>query len=812
MLDKVSAGLAALQPEGDFAAEVACSAGGLQIEVKGVGPIGLPVSARTAQRLCSVARLAPFGKRDKTLLDLRVRNTWEISGDQVMLDTSTWLRAIAPQLAKLRRSLGLPEDGEIVATFDKLLIYGPGQFFAPHKDSERADDMMASLVVQLPSECSGGDLVVRHQGRKKALGGGRRRAKGSKDVALLAFYADCLHEVRPVRSGYRVALTYQLHHRSATRGSQIQGPAVERLAREVGAYFATPVGRRFSSGAAQRPDRLVYLLDHEYTQKSLSFDRLKSGDRLRVSALLQVAERLGCEACLALADVHETWSCYEENDWDDYGRRGWRRSDEDEEGREDDELAEDSATGDYTLDELCESSIELRGFIGPDGRPQRGATMHPDDSEICFTTASEDMTPFKAEHEGYMGNYGNTVDRFYHRAALVMWPRDRQFVIRAKASPAWAATELGRSVKARRLDEARERARSLLPFWAGVAPSERGAAFFEKLLAIATAIGDAELARGLLTPLGPDRLSASSTPPFITLVERYGLPWAQQLFTDWDRSAGYGTPPWHAVLPELCRQLVARPGAQGGALAAWLLTREVASFRKAREASLRDAERWPASDAARLQDDVLLPLLEGAAVLGATAVRDELIEFLTTGKGSLTLMGAGALLRQCRKGRTPAAVSALGLQALHHHVVAGLERTLAAPLRSHDDWSIDPPMRCACGLCKELSGFLRDRARIEHAWPLAQDGRQHVHQMIDSYHLPVSHVTTRQGRPYTLVLKKLRKLFEIEAALRKEQEALLTWLKKEQAVNRPGITVPRGARGRSGAPRPSRSSRSVPSP
>ena len=41
-----------------------------------------------------------------------------------------------------------------------------------------------------------------------------------------------------------------------------------------------------------------------------------------------------------------------------------------------------------------------------------------------------------------MGNWGNTLDRWYHRAAVVVWPRDQAFANRAETSPAWALDEL----------------------------------------------------------------------------------------------------------------------------------------------------------------------------------------------------------------------------------------------------------------------------------------------------------------------------------------------------------------------------------
>jgi hypothetical protein len=180
--------------------------------------------------------------------------------------------------------------------------------------------------------------------------------------------------------------------------------------------------------------------------------------------------------------------------------------------------------------------------------------------------------------------------------------------------------------------------------------------------------------------------------------------------------------------------------------------------------------------------DDLLALLEAAAVIRAPSIRDDLIAFVTAPETALPLMIAGALLKKCRQGRTPAAVRALGLEALYRRVEALLERALAAEARSPDDWSIEPPTGCRCALCNELSAFLRDRGRIQYAWPLAEQGRRHIHGVIDVHRLPVTHTTTRSGRPYTLVLTKQKALFAREAALRAQQKTLLTWLKKQRSA------------------------------
>ena len=57
--------------------------------------------------------------------------------------------------------------------------------------------------------------------------------------------------------------------------------APERLAESVKAYFATAMKELYSSAPGERPDRLVYLLDHQYTPSGLAWNRLKNADRLR---------------------------------------------------------------------------------------------------------------------------------------------------------------------------------------------------------------------------------------------------------------------------------------------------------------------------------------------------------------------------------------------------------------------------------------------------------------------------------------------------------------------------------------------------
>jgi predicted 2-oxoglutarate/Fe(II)-dependent dioxygenase YbiX len=62
--------------------------------------------------------------------------------------------------------------------------------------------MFGTLVVNLPSNFEGGNLVVRHNGQQHVYGQ-RELGGGLADTSLVAFYADCEHEVKPVNKGYR---------------------------------------------------------------------------------------------------------------------------------------------------------------------------------------------------------------------------------------------------------------------------------------------------------------------------------------------------------------------------------------------------------------------------------------------------------------------------------------------------------------------------------------------------------------------------------------------------------------------------------
>lgn len=286
--------------------------------------------------------------------------------------------------------------------------------------------------------------------------------------------------------------------------------------------------------------------------------------------LRAAAGAAGCEVVLALADVHETWSAFEPD------RRSWYRRSRYGDWYEDDDVGEDGGD-DYELDELIESEIALEHWVDSSGGRVTNVGLSVGDDEACATTGSDELEPYQAEYEGYMGNWGNTLNRWYHRGAVVVWPHTRSFAVRAQASPSWALDSLATQVHKGDVIGAQESAAMLSPFWERAAGRVETRGFFTKALRVARLVDDPAL-RMLLGPFRTEMLTTSHAKALGSLLEGYGEAWARDLVAAWSArrrfsySEGRSPRDWIASLPALC--LALQEAGDGGTAAARLLLQD----------------------------------------------------------------------------------------------------------------------------------------------------------------------------------------------------------------------------------------------
>ena len=207
MHDALIHALATVDRPGNF-----CMAGDLPLTmpglvVEGLGTLRLPLGKAQARKLIGCCHQAPYGKGTQTLVDTAVRRGWGLDAEQIEFTNPRWELLIESIVDEMRLQLGL-EAHKLTAHLYKLLVYEKGSFFLPHRDGEKLDRMVATLVVVLPSEHKGGELIVSHAGKQHELS--FAGAASGREVSYAAFYADCEHEVKPLESGYRLCLTYNV--------------------------------------------------------------------------------------------------------------------------------------------------------------------------------------------------------------------------------------------------------------------------------------------------------------------------------------------------------------------------------------------------------------------------------------------------------------------------------------------------------------------------------------------------------------------------------------------------------------------------
>ena len=702
-----------------------------RLEVTGAGLIPFPVPPAHAEALAAAAERAPYGRGPETVLDRSVRDCWQIDADQVDVGGGAWSDTLAQIVGRAAEGLGCPRE-RTEARLYKLLVYEPGGFFSAHRDSEKATGMVATLVISLPVAGTGGELVIRHKEREAVID---LRTEDPSELAFAAFYADCVHETRPVVTGHRIVLVYQLLIADGGDDGLEQAPDYDAVADRIAALLIR--WNRSTAGA----EKVVWLLEHEYSEEGLSFAALKNTDAAVARALAEAARRAGCALHAAILHIEEV--CLAEHPQDlPYGF--------------------DPTDGDLEAGEVLDSDHWLDGWVAPDDAKPAYGKLRLRAGELLPAGALDDVDPDDEWVNEATGNAGVEIERAYRSAALVLWPRDRALATLADAGAgamvAYVAAELERSdlsdaehVRLRGL------ATRLIDVWPApplgrrtdVVQSCRAA------LRLLLRLGDQSITLRFLHEV----TTATYTGGLNTELAAVATPAAVR---DWLPQFIRANLPHHTGgVIDLVWRLVQIP-ADGldanrhEALrdAAQLLLATIEAALEQRTGNLRDRSlRKPSPP---LAASTIRNLLALAWHFGLTQEADAaatlLIEHPAAAPPGRTLPAALPELAALKPRPSPGSA----FDTMWRHAAGYLLARSAQPPAAPTDWSLKASIPCRCPHCRKLQRFYADPRERVLRLPLRKELRRHLHGIIDDNGLDLLHETERRGSPYTLVCTKTR--------------------------------------------------------
>jgi hypothetical protein len=713
------------------------------LEVEGLGPVGLPLTEGQAKELRKHCQQAPYGKGEQTLIDTSVRRVWRLQPDRFALTNPDWELLVQQVVHKVQEELGL-EKQKLESHLYDLLLYEPGSFFLPHRDGEKLDRMVATLVIVLPSAFEGGELVVRHDGEERTLdfGGADRTFR----IHFAAFYADCEHEIRPLRAGYRLCLIYNLTLAKAKK--PIAAPSFSGQTETIARLL-----REWAESGA--PHKLAVTLAHKYTADGLSWDALKGVDRSKARSLLEGARRAGCQAHLALLTLHESGSAEYASGG---GYRGRRYHDEDDPNL-------------YEMGEIYDTSLIAEHLSDPEGKPLPVGPLPFTEDELLDPEALQDIDP-EEQVEGYTGNEGMTYDRWYRHGAIVLWPNRKQFDVLCDAGSSSAVNALGQHVERWRRAGKKEAAAlrtECLDFAATIIARWQVGSYLRipfgtdqpaNLFSLLAPLDEPRLISAYLSDVLTKDAAADPGPTLATVCREQG--W--ETFRPQLESAFKGTTAETLernvrLLEHICLARTRKDNS-------WLeLCRSLARLLVS---ALETIDQQRAEYDWRAQRVKRADVLAGLARALLASEQDEMLsrvadhalarpeKYPLTDAHVAALTDLGPWLAKNIKAACP------GLRHWLDSCIAQLEALTAEEPQPPADFRRTATISCKYADCAELKSFLQDPSEPVHRFRAVEARRRHLADVIGHSECDLDLSTERRGSPHTLVCTKNRASYERE--------------------------------------------------
>lgn len=714
--------------------------------------ITLPFRSSAVKTVHGYFKDAPYGKGEETVYDEKVRKTLELSPEDFCIQNPLWENEISQILKNIRSDLDLGKKS-ISANLYKMLLYRKGDFFLSHQDTEKEKGMFGTLIVILPSEYEGGESILEHNGKQITLNFAQ---KAKYEIQYIAFYADIQHEVKKVTRGARLCLIYNLIAKSKTRSNTITEKNMAATTKDIETLF---LKNSFPN------KKNILLLEHQYTEHSFALENLKGGDYLKTKILLQAAKNAGYTAYLSLVKYYRVDDTYG-GEFDGYD--GYDEFDE--------------------TDSLIDDSLEVDKWFDLDGKKVPIAIAKFELDEIISEKEIDSGKPIKQEYEGYTGNAGCTLERWYNRAGIVFWKNEDFIHIIQDMTASNAFKILKKAVSEQRsrkkiynfsLQECAYMAKNIFSSMRYL--SSFTDAQIKQLPAILLKIDDEAAIQVFFT-----KVIASSKifPPDADLIQLLNT-------RSWNV--------WQEALEEFYKESSVRDNLDTSVK--FLLTLCQKSGKKQESIELcknltaiiqnkilkyEDSRIYKEDDEFHFDSfyqysysvehgSYLSDTFFCLHLLKENKKIDTMIQHLCKNPFSFSVDKTLPLLLKTvyKKNKT----LFKKMKPLHTHCIKHL-KNFSTPLPLPKDWTQDVEIGCRCKFCQDLVLFARDAKKKTYSIIASKNKRKHIHRQINNYDIQVTHVTNHKVKPEVMVITKHRKSYNAIVAKKKKLSQTLKELEK----------------------------------
>ena len=490
-----------------------------------------------------------------------------------------------------------------------------------------------------------------------------------------------------------------------------------------------------------QPSKLVFPLEHAYSEAELGFQTLKGADAAVAGVLLAATRAADCDLQLGLVEIYESGIA------EHAGGSYW--DDEDE---------------DFEIVETCDEGRVIHHWRLPDGDSLDIGHLDFDADEISPPDAFAGFADIEPDFEEATGNEGASYERLYQCAALVLWPRAHRAAVIAGGGLSVSMPYLARLMQqwqqagAVRNDDAWRQAnaleRAILHAWPvewesrQASEAGHGAAFLGAL----SRLGDQAAAVDFIAgPMAAGAYDEKDNAELIKVLGELPATQAGELLTAVVAGNAQLKPAAWASL--LARYATASTGGTETLHRAALAQLTALPGKPDHSGDLPPALRWQRQPPSpRLVADTLTAL-ERIDPEMATQAQARFLADTDHYPMDAILVPAALLLSD----RETSAATGSGLREA---VLTHLEARIAERLEPPPDWRRPSKIRCNCHDCRNLSRFLDSPS--ESVWRLkaVQHTRDHVEHVIQQTHCDLDCTTDKRGRPYTLVCTKNQANYE----------------------------------------------------